>query len=57
MTEQPSKKQQASGAPWIDSFHHVIRSFPSARVGNPLTLSRSSNGSNPEMSLENGVLP
>jgi len=57
MTEQPSKKQQASGAPWMESLHHVIRSFPSARVSNPLTLSLSSNGSNPEMSLKNGVMP
>ena len=30
--EPPSKRQQSGGAPWFDSLHHAIRSFPSSKV-------------------------
>ncbi|CAL5228024.1 g11087 [Coccomyxa viridis] len=32
LTEPPSKEQQYSGAPWFDTLHHAIRSFPSSKA-------------------------
>ncbi len=37
LAQQPSKMEQRSGSPWIDSMYHCIRSFPSARVSSRIT--------------------